>query len=174
MDPFDFVIIGAGPAGEAAAYKARELGASVRPSVSAPRAIATAPVRTASLYVRSASTRAATIRISRSRSQSMTADVGPLATGTANTVPTLARIAFGLNRSVRGEAATTASTPAPSALRSAAPRFPGFSTASRTRTSGSAGRTRSASSNEGTRTTARTPSARSPNASRPKTCSLVR
>jgi pyruvate/2-oxoglutarate dehydrogenase complex dihydrolipoamide dehydrogenase (E3) component len=29
MDPFDFVIIGAGPGGEAAAYKARELGASV-------------------------------------------------------------------------------------------------------------------------------------------------
>src|SRR4249920_231590 len=29
MDPFDFVIIGAGPAGEAAAYKARERGASV-------------------------------------------------------------------------------------------------------------------------------------------------
>jgi pyruvate/2-oxoglutarate dehydrogenase complex dihydrolipoamide dehydrogenase (E3) component len=29
MDPFDFVIIGAGPAGEAAAFKARELGATV-------------------------------------------------------------------------------------------------------------------------------------------------
>ena len=29
MDSFDFVIIGAGPAGEAAAHKARELGASV-------------------------------------------------------------------------------------------------------------------------------------------------
>jgi len=29
MDTFDFVIIGAGPAGEAAAYKARELGASI-------------------------------------------------------------------------------------------------------------------------------------------------
>jgi pyruvate/2-oxoglutarate dehydrogenase complex dihydrolipoamide dehydrogenase (E3) component len=29
MEPFDFVIIGAGPAGEAAAHKARELGASV-------------------------------------------------------------------------------------------------------------------------------------------------
>ncbi len=29
MDPFDFVIIGAGPAGEAAAFKALELGASV-------------------------------------------------------------------------------------------------------------------------------------------------
>ena len=29
MDRFDFAIIGAGPAGEAAAYKARELGASV-------------------------------------------------------------------------------------------------------------------------------------------------
>ena len=29
MDTFDFVIIGAGPAGEAAAHKARELGASV-------------------------------------------------------------------------------------------------------------------------------------------------
>src|SRR3954469_9625119 len=29
VDVFDFVIIGAGPGGEAAAYKARELGASV-------------------------------------------------------------------------------------------------------------------------------------------------
>jgi len=29
VETFDFVIIGAGPAGEAAAYKARELGASV-------------------------------------------------------------------------------------------------------------------------------------------------
>ena len=29
MDTFDFVIIGAGPAGEAATYKARELGATV-------------------------------------------------------------------------------------------------------------------------------------------------
>src|SRR3954465_10724543 len=29
MDPFDFVVIGAGPAGEAAAHKARALGASV-------------------------------------------------------------------------------------------------------------------------------------------------
>ena len=29
MDPFDFVIIGAGPGGEAAAHKARQLGASV-------------------------------------------------------------------------------------------------------------------------------------------------
>ena len=29
VDRFDFVVIGAGPAGEAAAYKARELGASV-------------------------------------------------------------------------------------------------------------------------------------------------
>src|SRR5690349_19260254 len=29
VEPFDFAIIGAGPAGEAAAYKARELGASV-------------------------------------------------------------------------------------------------------------------------------------------------
>ena len=30
MDTFDFAIIGAGPAGEAAAYKARELGARRR------------------------------------------------------------------------------------------------------------------------------------------------
>ena len=29
METFDFIIIGAGPAGEAAAYKARELGATV-------------------------------------------------------------------------------------------------------------------------------------------------
>ena len=45
-------------------------------------------------------------------------------------VPALARMAFGLNRSVRGEAAITASAPAPSAERRIAPRLPGFSTAS--------------------------------------------
>ena len=54
-------------------------------------------------------------------------------------MPALARIAFGLNRSVRGDAATTASTAAPSALRSTAPRLPGFSTPSTTATNGSAG-----------------------------------
>ena len=56
-----------------------------------------------------------------------------------NTVPALARIAFGLNRSVRGEAATTASAPAPSALRRTAPTLPGFSTPSMTTTSGVVG-----------------------------------
>ena len=65
------------------------------------------------------------------------------------TVPALARIAFGLNRSVRGEAAMTASAPAPSALRSTAPRLPGFSTPSRTTTSGSAGRTSDSSAERG-------------------------
>src|SRR5690349_23826215 len=48
-------------------------------------------------------------------------------------VPREARTALGLKGSVRGSARMTASTPAPSALRSTAPRFPGFSTASRTR-----------------------------------------
>ena len=56
-------------------------------------------------------------------------------------VPRLARIAFGLKRSVRGSAAMTASAPAPSAVRRIAPRLPGFSTASTTTTSGSAGET---------------------------------
>ena len=52
-------------------------------------------------------------------------------------VPSDARIAFGLNRSVRGSAAITASAPAPSAERRIAPRLPGFSTPSMTTTSGS-------------------------------------
>ena len=54
----------------------------------------------------------------------------------AKIVPSDARIAFGLNRSVRGSAAITASAPAPSAVRSTAPRLPGFSTPSTTTTSG--------------------------------------
>ena len=54
----------------------------------------------------------------------------------AKTVPALARMAFGLNRSVRGDAAMTASRPAPSALRRTAPTLPGFSTPSTTTMSG--------------------------------------
>ena len=53
---------------------------------------------------------------------------------------------FGLNRSVRGDAAITASAPAPSALRRTAPTLPGFSTPSMTTTSGSSGSARSARS----------------------------
>ena len=62
-----------------------------------------------------------------------------VATGTAKTVPLLARTTFGLPQSVTGSAATTAVTPAASAVRSMAPRLPGFSTrwATRSRASSS-------------------------------------
>ena len=103
----------------------------------------------------------------------MTTADDPAATGNAKIVPRLARIAFGLKRSVRASAAITASAPAPSAVRRIAPRLPGFSTASTTTTSGSAGRSAiSASSDvDGERTIATTPSDRSPNASFPMTAS---
>ncbi len=88
-------------------------------------------------------------------------------------MPALARITFGLARSVRGEAAMTASTPAPSAVRRTAPALPGFSTASTTITSGSSGSVRSSSRRRGARMTASRPSARSPNAILPKAASVV-
>ena len=68
----------------------------------------------------------------------------------------------------------TASTPAPSALRSTAPMLPGFSTASMTTISGSAGRAQvSRAPRDGARTTATSPSARSPNATLAKAASVV-
>ena len=67
----------------------------------------------------------------------------------------------------------SASAPAPSALRSTAPTFPGFSTPSTTITSGSSGRVRSASRRLGARTTATRPSARSPKASFANAVSVV-
>ncbi len=63
-----------------------------------------------------------------SRTHASTSAVVALATGTANSVPLLARTTLGLPQSVTGSAATTASTPAASAVRSIAPRLPGFST----------------------------------------------
>ena len=60
-----------------------------------------------------------------------------MVTGTAKTVPLLARTTFGLPQSVTGSAATTAVTPAASAVRSMAPRLPGFSTRWATRSRGS-------------------------------------
>ena len=73
----------------------------------------------------------------------------PAPSGMLKIVPALARMAFGLNRSVRGEAAITASAPAPSAERRIAPRLPGFSTASTTTTMGDAGSASSPSSRSG-------------------------
>ena len=58
------------------------------------------------------------------------------ATGTENTVPLLARTRLGLPQSVTGSAAMTASAPAASAVRSIAPRLPGFSTPWHSSTSG--------------------------------------
>ena len=111
--------------------------ASVSPSASEPRTSATGPRRSASVYGRSAPTRAANIADPAAREPGPDRGRLPAATGTANTVPSEARIAFGLNRSVRGSATTTASAPAASAERRTAPRLPGFSTPSSTTTSGS-------------------------------------
>ena len=106
------------------------------------------------------------------RAQASASSAGAAASGTRKMVPALARIAFGLNRSVRGEAATSASAPAPSAERSTAPMLPGFSTPSMTATSGSGGSASRPSERSGIRTTASSPSARSPKASFSKTPSL--
>ena len=57
-------------------------------------------------------------------------------TGIAKIAPRLARIALGLYKSDWLSARTTASTPAPSALRRTAPTFPGFSMPSSTAISG--------------------------------------
>ena len=62
--------------------------------------------------------------------------VGAAATGTAKTVALLARMTLGLPQSATGDAAITASTPTASAVRSIAPRLPGFSIASHTSTNG--------------------------------------
>src|SRR5574344_2421141 len=58
--------------------------------------------------------------------------------GTVTIAPMEARMRLGLNRSVAGSQMMTASAPAASALRSTAPRLPGFSTLSRTAMSGAA------------------------------------
>ena len=88
---------------------------------------------------------ATTIRSPRARNQATTSSVGACATGTANSVPLLARTTLGLAQSVTGDAATTASTPAASAVRSIAPRLPGFSMPSTTSTRAGAGRSSASS-----------------------------
>ena len=98
-------------------------------------------------------------------SQSSVAAVDAAAIGTRKIVPRLARMAFGLNRSVSGSAAIRPLAPAPSAVRRIAPRLPGFSTPSTTTTSGTPGVKRNDSrSVEPVRTIATIPSDRSPNA----------
>jgi hypothetical protein len=131
---------------------------SVTPVLSAPMTSASAPVRSTSASVDRPRGVVTTTRTPRSRSQGSTAEVGAEATGTANTVPLLARTTLGLPKSVTGAALTSAATPAASAVRSIAPRLPGFSIASATRTSGSGPRSRSASAAPGVGTTATHPS----------------
>src|SRR5665647_2975414 len=80
------------------------------------------------------------------------------ATGTENTVPLLARTRLGFPQSVTGSAATTASTPAASAVRNIAPRLPGFSTPWQISASGVAPTRRSEHLRTTESTTARKPS----------------
>ena len=84
--------------------------------------------------------------------------------GMLKIVPRLARMALGFQMSETGSAAITASTPAPSAERSSAPRFPGFSTCSMTAMSGRSGSRAAteARSVGGVSKTATMPSSRSP------------
>ena len=95
------------------------------------------------------------------------------ARGTENTVPKLARMALGFHGSLSGSATITASTPAPSAERTSAPRLPGFSTASTTATSGSSGSVSASSDTSGWTPTASNPSERSPKAIRPMSSALT-
>lgn len=80
------------------------------------------------------------------------------ATGTEKTVPLLARTTFGLPQSVTGSAAITAATPAASAVRSIAPRLPGFSIPWATSRSPSVGMSSADSPRPGLGATARKPS----------------
>ena len=81
-----------------------------------------------------------------------------VATGTEKTVALLARMTLGLPQSATADAAMTASTPAASAVRTMAPRLPGFSIASQTSTSGLALSGMSSSGRSGLATTASQPS----------------
>ena len=94
------------------------------------------PDRSTSVYGRDASTRAARIRIARPAARRGPRPSARPRAASRRRCPALARITFGLDRSVRGEAAITASAPAPSALRRTAPTLPGFSTPSMTTRSG--------------------------------------
>ena len=148
---------------------------SSSPRASLPRTIAMDPRRSASVYSTGASTTVATGRIARSASHRWAVDASVIASGTENTVPRLARIAFGFHGSVVGSATMTASTPAPSAERMTAPRLPGFSNASSTATSGSGGSRDPTASNDvsGVLATASSPSLRSPNPIRPMSSAVT-
>ena len=97
------------------------------------------PVRSASVCSVSVSGVVATRRMPASRSQASVSPSVALATGTENTVPLDPRTTLGLPQSVTGSTAMTASTPAASAVRSMAPRLPGFSRPSQTSSSGAGG-----------------------------------
>ena len=73
-------------------------------------------------------------------------------------MPLLARTRLGLPQSVTGSAAMTASAPAASAVRSIAPRLPGFSTPWQSSTSGEDPTVRPAQDRVTASTTARNPS----------------
>ena len=117
---------------------ARASQSAGRPPASEPTTIAVGPDRSASVSSTSPSGAAAISASDRAAIQARTSAEDAEATGTEKTVPLLARTTFGLPQSVAGSAAITAATPAASAVRRIAPRLPGFSTPSQTKTSGPA------------------------------------
>ena len=117
---------------------------SERPSASLPSTIASGPRRSASDVQRGrVDPGGDDAEAARAQPRDHLGDRAAATTGTLNTVPTLARITFGLNRSVP-PTAITAVAPTASAERRIAPTLPGFSTSSVTTTSGIAGSARSA------------------------------
>ena len=126
------------------------------------------------MYGRSASTRAATSRTPRSAQPvERPPAVGAAATGSAKIVPRLARIAFGLNRSVRGVGGDhrvgAGAVGGPQDRAEVARLLDGLDDDDERRPAASAQRRRAPST--ATRTTATTPSDRSPNASLAMTAS---
>ena len=102
------------------------------PTASDPTTMATVPARSAS-HNESVASGLVTTTEPRSTAQSLAVSESVTASGTVNRAPCEARTTFGLNTSTVGSAATTPA-PVASALRNMAPRLPGFSMASATRT----------------------------------------
>ena len=115
---------------------------SLRPSFSEPSNKALGPRQSTSQKVFVAAGEVASERMPRAFIQATTSAEEQTATGTEKSAPCEDRTTFGLKASVIGSQMIRASQPAESAVRSKAPRLPGFSTDSATKSRGAAERAR--------------------------------
>jgi len=109
---------------------------SLRPSFSEPSSRALGPRQSTSQKVFVAAGEVASERIPLDCIQATASAEAQTATGIENTAPWEERTTLGLKRSVMGSQTIKASQPAESAVRNKAPRLPGFSTDSATRSRG--------------------------------------